>query len=161
VATKPQTQATQKRGNMKALSQQICEIQDALTAKKISFREAVKPTKSEEQRLSVLKGLLADNGIKESAVVEIIESARHRKITRNNGSGVVVAESDREKRIRSHMARRHCSWKEASIFVTGALIPEPGDKKSELAEAWKRYCPTLKPHEIDALANRNVPVPER
>jgi hypothetical protein len=143
---------------MKALSQQICEIQDALTAKKISFREAVKPTKSEEQRLSVLKSLLADNGIKESSVIEIVESARNRKITRNNGSGIQpTADEKITERVKAYAKKLKCSIEEAHLYITGQKYQKP-----EIAEkhaAWRRYCPILRPEEIASLVERGVPIP--
>jgi len=78
----------------------------------------------------------------------------------HSSSKSVVTEAKTIERVRHHMKRAKCSWKEASIFVAGEYIPEPGNKKDELREAWRRYAPVLRESEIDVLIQKNIPVPE-
>jgi hypothetical protein len=134
----------------------IQEMTDGWLAagKKKGLKMPVKGSETEEIFLSKVKMVC------ESAGVKLTESRQ--RITRNNGSGTVVTESDQEQRIRKHMERTRCIWKEASIFMTGSVVPEPtSDKKSLLAEAWHRYSKALTPAECQSLAARNVPVPTR
>jgi hypothetical protein len=144
-----------RRNIMQSLEEQYGEVRQALLDSKKCVEADLKQFTSlatMEERLSRIKTFAKSKGIKESRP----------RITRNNGSGTVVTESDQEQRIRKHMERTRCSWKEASIFMTGSAIPEPtSDKKSLLAEAWHRYSKALTPAECETLAARNVPVPTR
>lgn len=146
---------------MKSIEQQLSEAREAIFAAELKkgFTEAatqtawndkMKSCSSVEQKLSVAKKHLAELGITES-----------KKIVRNAGSGVVVESDKTTQRIQEHVKRTGKSWTEASIFMTGAVVADPGDKNSELRESWRRYCPSLRPEEIAALVQRKVPVPTR
>jgi hypothetical protein len=108
-----------------------------------------------EEQLSVLKKIVAEVGITES--VELRESRP--RITRNNGSGTVVTESDQSARVESYARKLRVSLTEAAAYL--GVKPQTEKKPNELAEAWHKYCKALTPAECEALAARNVPVPER
>jgi hypothetical protein len=135
----------------------IQEMTDGWLAagKKKGLKMPVKGSETEEIFLSKVKMVC------ESAGVKLTESRQ--RITRNNGSGTVVTESDRSKRIERIAKDHKMTIREATIF---GGYGDPGTavvdtKTAELAEAWTRYCPALKPEEVSNLVKRNIPVPSR
>jgi hypothetical protein len=145
---------------MKSIETMLAETREAVFAAELKkgFSEAATQTawndrmqkcSSVEQKLSVAKKYLASFG-----------ESRPR-ITRNNGSGSFQESDKSVERIQKHIQQTGKSWKEASIFMTGKVVPEPGNASDELRESWRRYCPALKSHELDTLVARKVPVPTR
>ena len=132
----------------------IQEMTDGWLAagKKKGLKMPVKGNETEEIYLSKVKMVC------ESAGVKLTESRQ--RITRNNGSGSFQESDVTVERIQKHIKRTGKSWKEASIFMTGSVVAEPG-KENALAEAWHRYSKALTPAECESLAARNVPVPTR
>jgi hypothetical protein len=137
----------------------IQEMTDGWLAagKKKGLKMPVKGNESEEIFLSKVKMVC------ESAGVKLTESRQ--RITRHNGSGVIV-ESDKTERIANHARKYRCSIQEATIFVTGVNPGPASDVKEStevvsLMEAWLKYAPALQPDEARSLAKRNVPVPTR
>jgi len=137
---------------MKAIPQLLAEARSKKIAEGVTEEDSNVTGKdciSPEHRLSVVSKLTKG---------KVTES---RRITRNNGSGSVdIMESDAQlTKIADWQKRQRCSWQEASIMVTGSVVPEPG-KTDELAAEWHRYCPMLKESEIATLVARKVPVPK-
>ena len=143
---------------MKSIPQLISETQDALRAKNIDYKEAIKGVTTEEQRLNALKALAAKHNIKES--VEIKES-RPARVMRKNGSGIHESQNltEDEKIFRTSQKMR-MTLREAAIYL-GKNDPGPGFKLSKeftesLAEKWRHYGAAISESEIQTLAERGI-----
>jgi len=112
---------------------------------------AVKDCLSPEHRLSVVSKLTKG---------KVTESKR---IDRKNGSGSVdISESDAARtRIASYAKKLKVSEAQAALHLGLPYTEKADTNVPELREAWRRYCPALRPEELDALVAREVPVPQR
>jgi hypothetical protein len=146
---------------MKSIEQIFVETCDAVKKAGVTQQlidESLKllpTTVTVEQKVGLVKQLHPNPFLRHGEIV----SESSRRIKRNNGSGVAVLESD-DSRVREYMGRAGCSFREASIIVTGN-DPGRGATMSEstvkdLAARWKEYCPALTESECKTLAAKGI-----
>jgi hypothetical protein len=138
---------------MVSVEQQIVNLKEALTTGKVApdaIAACITEGKTVEERLSRLQTLAKTQGIRES------------RVQRKNGSGGMneSAVTTLEERIARTQREHKCSFREASILVTGK---DPGKdaKQSKsitesLVEKWRRFAPFLTSEEVTRLAEKGI-----